>query len=180
VGQTDYKGGLYAGKRRALALKALGPDEAAIQKSIRDYLDLRGVVYAVTDARTVQTKDGPRQCVSPEGWPDLTALLPVTGRLWAIEVKTETGNLREAQTDMLALIEASGGLVTVARDCLVIREILNQHLAQFKPAELSLHARAISRLKQVFWEHERARRAKAQLARSRRRLTSAGQGAKLF
>jgi len=118
----------------------------------------------------VQTSDGPRQLVWPEGWPDITALMPVTGQLWAIEVKSEDGRLREAQEDMLALIEASGGRVTIARDCLVIRQILNEHLAQYRADKLSPYMRHISTLKRVFTEHAAARAAKSKLAGMRRRL----------
>lgn len=154
---------------RAKPLRVIGPDEAYIQKKITEFLDQRNVVYAVTNAQTVETEDGKRQLVRPAGWPDITALLPITGRLWAIEVKSEKGKLREAQADMLALIEASGGLITTARDCLVIREILNDHLAKYKAEELSTYMRIISNLKRIYQEHAAARAAKQQLARIKRR-----------
>jgi VRR-NUC domain len=160
----------FAEGERAKPLRIIGPDEAFIRKAITDYLDLRNVVYAVTDAKTVHTADGPRQLVWPEGWPDITAILPVTGQIWAIEVKTENGKLREAQEDMLALISASGGLVTVARDCLVIRQILNEHLARYRAEELSIYLRTIIRLKQIFHVHAAARATKKKSANFKKRL----------
>ena len=118
----------------------------------------------------METEDGYRQLVRPAGWPDITAILPVTGQLWAIEVKTEKGRLREAQEDMLALIEASGGLVTIARDCLTIRQILNDHLSRYCVAELSAYMQLITKLKRVYDEHARARAIKQKLMRMKRRL----------
>jgi hypothetical protein len=166
-----YTGGLpFDEGERAKPLRAVSPDEASIQKAITDFLDLRNVVYAVTNAQTVETEGGARQLVRPAGWPDVTALMPVTGRLWAIEVKTEKGKLREAQEDMLALIEASGGLVTIARDCLPIRQILNDHLQKYGAPELSIYMRLITRLKHIYQEHARARAAHKKLAKMKRRL----------
>lgn len=69
---------------------------------------------AVTDAATVHTSKGKRQLVYPPGWPDITSSIPVTGRAWAIEVKTAEGSFREAQEAKLAELEASGWLVTRA------------------------------------------------------------------
>ena len=152
------------------ALRVIGPSEAYVQKKITDYLDLSGIVYAVTNAQTVETEGGKRQLVRPPGWPDITALLPVAGQLWGIEVKSEKGRLREAQEDMRALIEASGGLFTVARDCLEIRTILNTHLARYKPAELSTYMGTIQHLKRIYQEHAEERALKQKLARFNRRL----------
>ncbi|HEX8773712.1 MAG TPA: VRR-NUC domain-containing protein [Pyrinomonadaceae bacterium] len=166
-----YSGGLpFEQGERARALRVLGPDEAGVQKSITSYLDARNVVYAVTNARTVETDEGKRQLVKPAGWPDITAILPITGRLWAIEVKTEKGKLREAQEDMLALIEASGGLRTVARDCLIIRQILNDHLAQYETPALLSYFGTIELLKRLYREHHAARKAKAEASKLRRRI----------
>lgn len=167
---ANYSGGLpFEEGERAKPLRAFGPDEAAIQKAITNFLDQRNVVYAITNAQTVETEDGKRQLVRPAGWPDITAILPITGQLWAIEVKTEKGKLREAQIDMLALIEASGGLRTVARDCLIIRQILNEHLAKYRTAELVSYFDIIERLKRVYKEHQAARAVKAKLAKLSRR-----------
>lgn len=69
----------------------------------------------VTDCATVVTTGGKRQLVYPEGWPDVTAVIPVTGRIWVIEIKTEDGDVRPAQEDRLLELTASGALVTLAR-----------------------------------------------------------------
>lgn len=95
--------------------------------------------------------------------------LPITGQFWAIEVKTEDGDLREAQSDILTLVAASGGLTTVARDCLILRRILNDHLAKYRVSDLSIYMRVITRLKWVYAEHKRLRDAAAKLKRALRR-----------
>src|SRR5688572_28348259 len=67
VTKSRLKGGFFEGKR-GKALSTVDPLENAVQRAICDFLDLRNVVYAVTDAKTVQTVDGARQCVRPAGW----------------------------------------------------------------------------------------------------------------
>lgn len=169
--RAAYTGGLaFEAGTRAQPLRVVGPDEAFIQKKITDYLDLRNIVYAVTDAALVETEGGRRQLVRPAGWPDITALLPFTGRLWGIEAKSAKGKQREAQSDMQALIEASGGLYTVARDCLVVREILNSHLASYTAEEVSGYTRLYTNLKRIYDEHAAARKVQRQRARLGRRV----------
>ena len=169
-----YTGGLpFEEGERAQPLEEIKPPdpaEAEIQKAITKLLDLRGIVYAVTNSKTVETEDGPRQLVYPPGWPDITALMPITGQLWAIEVKTLKGKLREAQEDMLALIEASGGRVTIARDSLQIRDILNEHIAKFQPDKLFQYMQVIRHLKRVYQEHAALRALKRKAAKWKRRL----------
>lgn len=175
VTKQVFQGGLYEGQR-GKALTVAAPSEGDVQKNICWFLDLRDVVYAVTDAKTVKTVNGARQCVRPEGWPDITALLPVSGRLWAIEVKSERGALREAQKDMLALIEASGGLVTVARDYLEVRRVLDDHLAQYETSVLDACMDVVKRLKRVFAEHAFARKQKSK----RRKIDKRNEGQLIF
>jgi hypothetical protein len=69
----------------------------------------------VTDSKTVKTAKGPRQLVYPNGWPDVTAVIPVTGRLWGIEIKTDDGDVRPSQEDRLLELTAANALVTLAR-----------------------------------------------------------------
>lgn len=183
-----YSGGLYEGKR-GKALRVVGDDESTIRSAISDFLDLRYVIHAVTDARLVITPKGKTRCVWPAGWPDITALLPITGQLWAIEVKTETGDLRDSQRDTLPLIEASGGLVTVARDTLLIREIINAHYLKFTAAEIDEHRRRVRELRDEAarreLEREIAKRAQGhgQTKRTPKRLNKAvdsGDAGRLF
>jgi hypothetical protein len=178
VRRARYKGGLYEGKR-GKALRVVGDDESTIRSAITQFLDLRYVIHAVTDARLVITPTGKTRCVWPAGWPDITALLPITGQLWAIEVKTETGGLRDSQLETLPLIKASGGLVTVARDTLIIREIINRHYEQFTPAEIDEHRRRVRELREEAarreLEREIAKRAAGhgQAKRTSKRLNKA-------
>lgn len=171
VARRKLTGGFLEGKKGKL-LKAVPLSESTVQSAICDLLEVRNVVYSVTDARMVETEDGLRQCVKSEGWPDITAMLPITGRLWAIEVKSESGKLREAQVDMLALIEASGGLVTVARDTDEIREILDSHRARYETSVLSSYFDIIKRLKRAYTEHRFARRQKARQRRAAKERSS--------
>lgn len=159
-------GGLFDGRAgRGKALVVSGPDESFIQSDITKYLDGRAVVYAVTNAKTVQTVNGPRQLVYPQGWADITAILPITGQIWAIEVKTDDGDQREAQKDVQALIEASGGKYTVARDRLIIRQILNDHLAKYGAVELREYFHVIESLKRIYRQHLDARKIAAKIRR---------------
>lgn len=176
--RAQYTGGLYEGKR-GKAITVAGPDESYIRSAISRTLEHLFVIHAVTDARLVKTPKGATRCVWPAGWPDITALLPITGQLWAIEVKTETGALRDPQRDTLPLIEASGGLVTVARDTSIIRDFINAHYARFTPAEVDEHRRRVRGLRDEAArreiEREVARRAKAngQTKRNPTRLNKA-------
>jgi hypothetical protein len=80
----------------------------------------------------VHTSKGKRQYVYPEGWPDITASIPVTGRGWAIEVKTADGEFRESQELKLAELEAAGWLVTRAvgeQGVLDVNEEIKRQLA---------------------------------------------------
>jgi hypothetical protein len=173
MSDAKVTGGLFEGKR-GKPLRVTGDAENLIQKAITEFLEMRKVVYAVTNARTVQTTDGPRQLVYPEGWPDITAIFPITGQLWAIEVKTDKGELRESQVDMLALIEASGGRVTVARDCLEIRQILNEHLAQYQTSLLIPYFQVIESLKRIYLQHATARAMAAKVAKAIKRFKRGG------
>jgi hypothetical protein len=96
--------------------------------------------------------------------------LPITGQLWAIEVKTETGERRDSQLETLPLIEASGGLVTVARDTLVIRDIINAHYSRFSADEIEAHRRKVRELRDAAARRE-VERAIAKRAAETKRQT---------
>jgi hypothetical protein len=147
VTRARYKGGLFAGKQ-GQTLRIIGDAENEIRGAISRFLHLRFVIHAITDARIVKTPDGPRRCVWPAGWPDITAILPITGEIWAIEVKTETGDLRDSQVETLPLIKASGGIVTVARDVLPVREYLNRHFEQFNVTQIDEYRREVRRIRE--------------------------------
>jgi hypothetical protein len=69
---------------------------------------------------------------------------------------------------MALLIEAAGGRYTLTRDCLLLRDILNSHIAQYTAEQLSTYMRLITELKRLYREHAAARKAKSALARLRR------------
>lgn len=160
-------GGLYEGKRgRTLRLQS--PDESFIRSRISQFLDDRFVIHSVTDSRLVKTNTGWTRCVFQAGWPDITAILPITGQTWAIECKTQTGEMRESQIDLLPQLTATNALVTVARDIIPIRDILNEHFAKFSVAQINEYKDMIRRLRA-----EAARRAteREELALTKSRRT---------
>src|ERR1043165_6290137 len=99
-----------AGGPRAIALS-----ESELRSRIHKFLNRALIQNAVTDARKFLTNQGPRFGVYPDGWPDITASIPLTGRAWGIEIKTEEGKLRPAQEAMLPRLEASGWLISIVR-----------------------------------------------------------------
>ena len=157
-----WAGGLFEGKRGRVLKVETGENE--IRKAISDLLDLRCVIHAITDARLVKTPQGWTRCVWPAGWPDISAILPISGQFWAIEVKTETGALRDTQCDTLPLIAATGAVVTVARDVLTVQSIINRHYARYTAAEVEAWRRRVRELRA-----EAAAHAAAELARAAER-----------
>lgn len=89
----------------------------------------------VTDAKTVQTVGGKRQLVYPEGCPDIIASIPITGRAWGIEIKTEDGALRPSQEEMLPQLESAGWLITLARSVEDVNAEIKRQLAMLDPRE---------------------------------------------
>jgi hypothetical protein len=122
-GERPQAGGLFPEDRRRTkpspseyrAVKTPENGRKGLRAAILQLLLRSNIQAAVTDAKTVQTGKGKRQLVYPEGWPDITASIPVTGRAWAIEIKTEDGELRPAQEEKLLELVAAGWLVTLAR-----------------------------------------------------------------
>lgn len=146
--RARFSGGLYEGKR-GKALRVTGAPEngpTGVRASVTKFLTVRKIVHAITDSGKVESVRGTRRMVYPAGWPDITAILPVTGQLWAIETKTQTGELEESQKDLHPVIEAAGALLTIARSVDDVRCVLNHHLLQFKVEELNAY---FARLGQV-------------------------------
>lgn len=119
----DKRGGLFPNDRRRkkpvpsefLPPKVAENGRGGVRSQILKLLQDAHFQVAVTDCSTVQTVNGERQLVYPAGWPDVTAVIPVTGRIWVVEAKTEDGGVRPAQEDRLLELTASGALVTLAR-----------------------------------------------------------------
>jgi hypothetical protein len=102
-----------------------------VRAQVTQFLRNNEVVHAVTDAGLVA---GKRRMVWPAGWPDITAILPVTGRGWLIECKTLVGELEESQRDLHPEFLLTGALLTIARTVADVSRVLDEHL-------LSLSAR---------------------------------------
>lgn len=119
---------------------------------------------AVTDSKTVKTVNGMRQLVYPEGWPDITASLPVTGRAWGIEIKTEDGELRDSQEDRLRELEASGWLITLARS---VEEVNQEIKRQFALLDRKALVEYLTRIREL--RSEAAQRAAVRQMNARAR-----------
>ena len=169
-GRRKFSGGLFPEDRRrtrpvASELRAPDVPESEIRSVILKYLLRSNVIAEVTDSKTVQTMKGPRQLCYPEGWPDISALIPVTGRFWAIECKDLDGKLRPSQEARLPELEASGALITLARDLTDVSTELKRQLAllprgAFEDYLVRLrHIRSAAAQRE--YEQELARRARA-------------------
>jgi len=88
--------------------------ESIIQKSILEYLRLRGIyAWKANTTGIYQQKTG-RYIPVTKGIADILGIMP-DGRFLAIEVKTNKGRLTIYQEAFLAEIEQRGGLAIVAR-----------------------------------------------------------------
>lgn len=123
MSDRPQKGGLFPEDRRRskpvpseyTPVKLSENGRGGLRSQILKLLQDAHFQVEVTDASTIQTPKGERQLVYPAGWPDVTAVIPVSGRAWLIEIKTEDGDVRPAQEDRLLELTASGALVTLAR-----------------------------------------------------------------
>lgn len=117
--------------------------EKDIQRAITDYLKLKGVPFAITNAERVWNPQGfvRKSKVSPD-WPDLSATLPVfvdsmrVGLSFYIEVKTPTGSIRDGQKIKLRELSDAGALCVLARSLEEVKDVVER----FKDAELDYEA----------------------------------------
>ena len=127
--------------------------ETELRRRIHNYLNRSLIQNAVTDARNVGSQGRPRFAIYPAGWPDISATIPLTGRAWGIEIKTETGSLRDSQKDLLPCLEASGWLISVVRSVEEVSHELKIQLSLLDPRALDayfvrvrqLHSEAMAR-----------------------------------
>ena len=166
------EGGLFPedGRRTKPVVTTPGRDttpESCLRSRILKLLHSSEFQAAVTDAKTVDTRLGKRQLVWPEGWPDITASFPVTGRSWAIEVKAEGEELRDSQVARLAELEAAGWLVTVAEGeagVAEVEKIVKLHLDYLwanRRREFQEYLLSLRRLRQEAAQREAASEATA-------------------
>ena len=90
--------------------------EQAIQDSIRVALAEHGYIVFRTNVGKVKTADG-RWFDSglPTGFPDLVGYKPSNGRIFFIEVKTETGHRRKDQVNFANGLKNKNVIYGVAR-----------------------------------------------------------------
>ena len=95
---------------------ALKGKESAIQDSIRVALAEHGYIVFRTNVGKVKTADG-RWFDSglPTGFPDLVGYKPSNGRIFFIEVKTETGHRRKDQVNFANGLRDKNVIYGVAR-----------------------------------------------------------------
>lgn len=117
--------------------------EKDIQKQIVNYLKLKKVPCAVTNAERVWSKQGfpIKSKVSPDH-PDLTATMPVLvngnalGLSFYIEVKTPSGSIRDGQKVKLRELADAGALCVLARSLDDVKEVVER----FQGAELDFES----------------------------------------
>jgi len=104
--------------------KLMHASEAQIQAAIVELLELRRVVFSVTDAARVWSSNGRvgRSKVR-KGWPDITCVFG--GVALFLEVKSPKGVLSQAQRETHAAIRGAGGVVYVVRDAADVCQILD-------------------------------------------------------
>jgi hypothetical protein len=142
------KGGLFPedGRRKKPSLSFYEPEYVpengrdGVRARVAAWLRSNEVVCAVTDAGLV---DGKRRMVYPAGWPDITAVLPVTGRAWLIECKTITGELEDSQRDLHPQLLVAGALLTIARNVEDVARVLDEHLSSLTAQQRIEYYRAL-------------------------------------
>ena len=100
--------------------RTTGRKEADILREILRYLGAIGVVAWRTNVGAVSSHYKGRTRFIRFGFPglsDVIGIVPGSGRLFACEVKTDTGKLTPHQVAFLQLVNKSGGIGFVARSC---------------------------------------------------------------
>ena len=89
--------------------------EQKIQNDIMVAVARHGCTVFRSNAGTVQTKFGTVIKLAPKGWPDITGFRHSDGKMILIEVKNETGKLREDQIKFQKFIKNKPVLYGVCR-----------------------------------------------------------------
>ena len=99
-----------------------------------------------SNAGTVQTKFGTVIKLAPKGWPDITGFRHSDGKMILIEVKNETGKLREDQIKFQKFIEDKPVLYGVCRSVEDAIELIesNQILQEFKGEKMKILNKLLS------------------------------------
>lgn len=92
------------------------PKESEITREIRRYLDIKGIYHW-------KNWQGPMSGVN--GVSDIIGIIPESGRMLCIEVKTDRGKLTPKQEMFINLINQEGGLAFVAHSVEDVMERLS-------------------------------------------------------
>ena len=103
--------------------------EGQVLRACLDLLQLRGILAWRSNNAPIPIRNGKRllglrPTLTP-GLPDILGLLP-SGRLLAVECKSEEGRLSDAQAAFLAALERAGALTVVARSAAELDEALQR------------------------------------------------------
>ena len=98
-------------------------NETAIVKACLQLLHVRGVAAWRNNSGALPVGKRFVRFGTP-GSSDILGLLAPSGRLLAVECKTATGRLSEAQRTFLGIVTAAGGLALVVRDVAQLDEAL--------------------------------------------------------
>jgi hypothetical protein len=98
--------------------------ESTIQAGILRWLATTGLIHWRQMAGTIK-RGRIRITLGPNGIPDILLLLPPSGRLVGLEVKSAKGRQRKDQKEFQALMEASGGLYFIVRSLTDARSIID-------------------------------------------------------
>lgn len=91
--------------------------ESGIQKLILDWLTIQGYYVWRNYVGAIIRRDQSFGKNPTRGMPDVMGLLKNgSGRLFAIEVKTDKGRIYPHQKERIAALNAHGGLAFIARD----------------------------------------------------------------
>lgn len=101
--------------------------EAPIVRACLELLHLKKIFAWRQNQGAIPLKGGGyRKFVGLKGVSDILALMPDgSGRLFAVEVKTASGKIREEQQQFLDRVNQLGGYAVVVRDVKELESILN-------------------------------------------------------
>ncbi len=111
--KTPYRQSKRLPKKKKTLADGSEP-EKFIQKRILNWLDSTGLLNWRQQSGMIMV--GSRAIrIGVEGLPDIIVVVPPTGRLLGLEVKSKNGSLRPAQKAIRARMEASGAVYRVVR-----------------------------------------------------------------
>lgn len=112
---------------------AIKGNEAAIQDSIRVALAQAGYIVFRTNVGKVKTADGRWFDTGlPSGFPDLMGYIPSNGRIFFIEVKTDTGHRRKDQVEFANGLKNKNVIYGVARSAEEAVRIVREELKKLE------------------------------------------------